>query len=228
MAGTLDLHAIYALENGLRSYVTDPVAFASLFHGLEPAVVEEWRALLVNRMPAFRADASGAPPEKPTPWVIVALADERVDERALADFAGRSDEGGEILEFYVTQTIRVSIFAWHPEIAVAVHVLLRAVSLLAEHAFFDAGYDGFSYEGADPLSPQEEMLTVELGVCLRVLRFQAKSKVQAVRPAEMPDTFSWFVQLDGVAISPAWGVVDGELLDGTPIPAPGAGETGEE
>lgn len=225
MAAALDLHTIYALENGIHAYLNDSAAFAKIFHGFQPEVVEVWRTTLLQHKPLFRSDGSRGVPEQPTPWVIVSLADDRAEERAISDFADRDADGSELLEFYITQTVRVTLYAWNTEILTALHGLIRAVSLIAEHAFLDAGYDGFGYDGCEALSQVEEMLTVELGVCVRPMTMTAKSRVQVTRPAEAPSGLSWFVQLDGIAISPAWGVVDGRLPDGTQIPAPGAGET---
>jgi hypothetical protein len=222
MSGILDIHTQFALENGYAEIMSDAAAFRALFVGVADAVLMEWYNELQARKPLFRDAAGKGPPEAKTPWVVVGLADEHGEERFIGNSGGSDDDGNEFKEFVVSQDVRVTILAHNGEICRALHVVLRAAALLATDAFLAGGYEDWSYVGCDPLTPEEELMTVELGMFMRVQRYTGKSIVRAVKKPTAPTGLSWFVQLDGVQDTV------GQVPVGVTVPGPGSGETGGE
>lgn len=230
MAGILNLHVLYALQNGWKAYKDDAAAFKALFRSVNDATLAAWHAYIVANPPDFRSVRGKGPPENLSPWVVVSLADEKAETRCLGDFGGRDpDTGAEALETVVSQDVRITIMARNNETVQALMVMFRAVLILAARDFVRAGYEDFAYEGLDQMNPDEEMLCVDLGIFMGVLRCSAKSIVSVSVPVPAglePGAFDWFVQMPDVEMDPSWPVVDGKLPDGTPIPAPGAGTPG--
>ena len=224
MAGTADIHLLYGLENTTRAYLADEAAFKALFIGLSDELLSSWYQTLSSKPPEFRGQLGSGFNEESAPWVILTLAEEGVDERPLGDLGGKS-AGQDKIELLVRQDVRVTILCWNPEILRALHVVLRAGGLQLKEPLLSAGYDDFYYVGCDALSPQEELISLELGIAARVQRYSTNSLVSVTEVSTKAPAFRWFIQLDDVQMDPAWGVVEGALPGGVQIPAEGAGET---
>ena len=224
MAGIFDLHALQALAAAWPAYRDTVAEFTALFGGVTPAVLAAWHAEFVEHPPAFRLEA-GIGSDR-FPLVTARLDSETPGERYLASSAGRDDDGTPLLAFNVEQTVVVTVYARNAEIARALAVMTRASMLRAHNEFLAIGYHDLAYGGAQPLEPREQLVSEEHGQFARSQRWTATSEV-LVRGAVYTGPaggHAWSVQLDGAVVDPAWGVVDGELPNGVPIPGPAAGD----
>lgn len=222
-----DIHTIFALQNGVPAFLTDASAFRSLFPAsLSDETVTTWRERLAAAPPIVRDILAGRVVEQKSPWIIVNLAEEALEQPILGEVGEVSAEGVEYFQHVQTQEVQVNIVASNAEIARALHYVIRGVMLTASHDFIRAGYENLEYLGTDGLHPMEESIAIELGLFMLTQRYRARSVFSAAKPsAPALPAKGWFVQFAGVEVDPAWPVEDG-TLEGQPFPAPGAGTPG--
>ena len=219
----LDIHTTFALQNGIKAYLSDLAAFRFLFpESLDADAVAAWHAKLVEAPPLVRGLLGRGVVESKSPWVVVSLDTETPEQTFMGEVGGRDDEGIEIYERIQTQAVRVSVITSNPEIGRALHTMIAAIMLLASHDFIRAGYESLEYLGTDDLHPMEDTISLELGLFVRAQRYQARSVLVAKKPSALAaPAFDWFVQLEGVAADVSWPVDPDH-----PSPGPGAGEPG--
>lgn len=179
----LDLHTLNAVSSGLSYYRTREEAFKRLFVGVAEATLTAWFAdFSGEHFPSVRSrHAQGS---AQAPLITVIPQAESVTQELLGDFSGRHTETGEAVDTYMIQEgAELAVFARTPDMARVYHVLTRASIAMARRAMHRAGYHVYQYGGSDPLSPEEELASEELGIYVRRLRVTGQYQVQIPIPA---------------------------------------------
>ena len=190
MAGLLDLHTLMSLQNGWDVYKNSEVYFKELFVGVQDSLLTEWHASLSAHSPEFRAHA--APGAEHFPLVVVKLEGEQLVQEPLGGVGYEGDDGRLREEMLVRQTVLLVVLSKNPELTRALHVVCRAVMQLARNSFLKAGYLDLSYEGAEELEPDEELVAEDMGMFVRKQRWSSQSIV-TIPHIEVPATKNWFV-----------------------------------
>jgi hypothetical protein len=181
----LDLHTLNAVSSGLSYFRTREEAFKRLFVGVGDATLSAWFAdFSGDHFPSVRSrHAQGS---AQAPLITVIPQAESVTQELLGDFGGRHADTGEALDTYMIQeSAELAVFARTPDMARVYHVLTRASIAMARRAMNRAGYHVYSYGGSDPLSPEEELASEELGIYVRRLRVTGQYQVQIPIPANI-------------------------------------------
>lgn len=181
----LDLHTLNAVSSGLSYFRTREEAFKRLFVGVGDATLAAWFAdFSGDHFPSVRSrHAQGS---AQAPLITVIPQAESVTQELLGDFGGRHADTGEALDTYMIQeSAELAVFARTPDMARVYHVLTRASIAMARRAMHRAGYHVYQYGGSDPLSPEEELASEELGIYVRRLRVTGQYQVQIPIPANI-------------------------------------------
>jgi len=181
----LDLHTLNAVSSGLSYFRTREEAFKRLFVGVGDATLTAWFAdFSGDHYPSVRSrHAQGS---AQAPLITVIPQAESVTQELLGDFGGRHADTGEALDTYMIQeSAELAVFARTPDMARVYHVLTRASIAMARRAMNRAGYHVYQYGGSDPLSPEEELASEELGIYVRRLRVTGQYQVQIPIPANI-------------------------------------------
>lgn len=179
----LDLHTLNAVSSGLSYYRTREEAFKRLFVGVGESTLTAWFAdFSGEHFPAVRSRHAQGTAQAPLITVIPQA--ESVTQELLGDFSGRQAETGETVDTYMIQeSAELAVFARTPDMARVYHVLTRASIAMARRAMHRAGYHVYQYGGSEPLSPEEELASEELGIYVRRLRVTGQYQVQIPIPA---------------------------------------------
>jgi hypothetical protein len=181
----LDLHTLNAVSSGLSYFRTREEAFKRLFVGVGDATLSAWFTdFSGDHFPSVRSrHAQGS---AQAPLITVIPQAESVTQELLGDFGGRHADTGEALDTYMIQeSAELAVFARTPDMARVYHVLTRASIAMARRAMHRAGYHVYQYGGSDPLSPEEELASEELGIYVRRLRVTGQYQVQIPIPANI-------------------------------------------
>lgn len=179
----LDLHTLNAVSSGLSYYRTREEAFKRLFVGVGESTLTAWFAdFSGEHFPSVRSRHAQGTAQAPLITVIPQA--ESVTQELLGDFSGRQAETGETVDTYMIQeSAELAVFARTPDMARVYHVLTRASIAMARRAMHRAGYHVYQYGGSEPLSPEEELASEELGIYVRRLRVTGQYQVQIPIPA---------------------------------------------
>lgn len=191
MASIFDFHAQAALSYYWRNvYGPNLDAFKALFERdfeedlLDEPLVSSWHDALL-----------GVTDESPTPdlehlgigvaysagidrmpWVGIELEDEPTAEGFLGNLVDIVD-GVELEGGMVDQSIALHCFG-SPQVAVALHALVRAIMYRATIRFLRIGYENVVYLGAQDLVPDEKLIVEYGGIMQRRQRWRGLGVVQ--------------------------------------------------
>lgn len=178
----LDLHTLNAVSSGLSYYRTREDAFKRLFVGVADTTLSAWFTDFAgDHFPSVRSRHAQGTAQAPLITVIPQA--ESVTQELLGDFSGRHTETGETVDTYMIQeSAELAVFARTPDMARVYHVLTRASIAMARRAMHRAGYHVYQYGGSEPLTPEEELASEELGIYVRRLRVTGQYQVQIPIP----------------------------------------------
>lgn len=187
----LDLHAVQAVSSGLNYYRTRQSEFNALFVGVGTSTLAAWYAAFssADHFPTVRSHTAQGTAQ--APLLTVRPLEEGVTQELVGDFAQRV--GGVTRDSYlVRESVELVIFAKTPDMARVGHIVTRAAVALARRAMHRVGYHTWSYGGAQPLSPEEDLAAEELGVYVRRLTLNAEYQVHIPIPADAEFTVPTF------------------------------------
>jgi hypothetical protein len=175
-----DLHMMNALSSGFAFYKANQSSFYSLFQGVGTATLSAWyQDFSGDDFPIVRSrNAQGT---AQAPLVTVVPLSESTTQMILSDFGGR--EGGVAIDTYmIDESVEIVMFAKSPAMARVYHVVARACIAIARRALHAVDYHVIKYDGAEALTPEEELASEELGIYTKRLRASASYRVQIEIP----------------------------------------------
>jgi hypothetical protein len=195
----LDLHVIQALSAGFKYYKEREADFKALFVGVGEATLTAWFAdFSGEHYPAVRSRHAQGTAQAPLVTVIPQA--ETVTQELLGDFGGVDSASQAVDTYMISESVELALFARAPDMARVYHVLSRASLALARRPMHRAGYHVFRYDGSDPLTPEEELASEELGITVKRLRVRGEYQVRIPIPqnAEYGDSPTY--SLDNVLV----------------------------
>lgn len=179
----LDLHVIQAINAGLKYYKERQSDFNKLFIGVGASTLSAWfNDFSGEHFPAVRSRHAQGTAQAPLITVIPQA--EAVTNELLYDFGGFNTDGETLDTYMITESVELAIFARSPDMARVYHVICRASLALARRPMHKAGYHIFRYDGSDPLTPEEELASEELGIYVKRQRVRGEYQVQIPIPQE--------------------------------------------
>jgi len=204
----LDLHAVQAISSGLNYYKTRQTAFNALFVGVGTSTLAAWYSAFssADHFPTVRSYTAQGTAQ--APLLTVRPLEEGVTQELVGDFAERV--GGVTRDSYlVRESVELVIFAKTPDMARVCHIVTRAAVALARRAMHRVGYHTWSYGGAQPLSPEEDLAAEELGIYVRRLTLNAEYQVHIPIPADAEFTVPTIDVADVLVLSATERTADG-------------------
>ena len=194
MSGLFDLHLITALQTGWPGYRDSQEAFDELFMGVQPALLQSWREVLVDREPSFKAAFS--PGHDDFPVIAVQLESEVEFERGPIGVQAyrRESDNMRVQQMLLKQMVSVTIISQHPEITRALHVICRAITMRLTPALLKHYLD-IHFEDAADLAPDANLLAEDHGIYVRKQRYEALSEINVPDLEDVVST-EWVVGLD--------------------------------
>ena len=195
----LDLHVIQAINAGLKYYKERETEFNRLFVGVGPSTLTAWfNDFSGDHYPSVRSRHAQGTAQ--APLVTVIPQSETVTHELLSEYGGTDDEGRALDTYMIAESVELALFARSPDMARVYHVLCRASLALARRPMHRAGYHVFRYDGSDPLTPEEELASEELGIYVKRQRVRGEYQVQISIPpnAEYGDVSTY--SLDNVLV----------------------------
>lgn len=178
-----DLTALQAMASGFGYYRTRESEFKALFRGVADATLSSWFADFSSNehFPSFRTRSAQGTSQ--APLITIIPQTETVIQQVLGSFGGR--ENGETRDSYLVQEgVELVIFAKSSDMARVYHVIARASHAIARRPLLRAGYTSIEYTGAQPLTPEEEIASEELGIYVRRLSFEARYQIEIPIPSD--------------------------------------------
>ena len=194
----LDLHAVQAVSSGLNYYRTREAEFNALFVGVGSATLATWFTAFssADHFPTVRSHTAQGTAQ--APLITVNPQSESVAQELVGDFSERV--GGVTRDSYmIREGVELVVFAKTPDMARVCHIVTRAALALARRAMHRVGYHTWSYGGAQPLSPEEDLAAEELGIYVRRLTLSAEYQVHIPIPAAAEFTVPTF-EVDQVLV----------------------------
>jgi hypothetical protein len=191
VASIFDFHAQAAISYYWRNvYGPNLEAFKALFERdfeeglLDEPLVESWHEALLgvteeSPMPSLEHLGIGVSYSSGIdrmPWVGVELNDEPPSEGFLGNLVDIVD-GVELEGGMIDQSVSLHCFG-SPQVAVALHVLVRAIMYRAAIRFLRIGYENVVYNGAQDLVPDEKLIEEYGGIMQRRQRWRGMGVVQ--------------------------------------------------
>jgi hypothetical protein len=183
------------IDPATKQRVASSKKFKSLFEGVTDSVLEEWYQSLAPEGDHTKVEFRPAyvPEQTKFPCVVIQYEDAPEEEAPMGYMGGHYNYTKDVLDpvtgittatkfvgdrnvaLLLRQTARVHILTSHPELTRALHIVLIGAALSSRMAFFDLGYRDLEYLGAADLSVEEGLMPEDLGVFIRVQRYQARS-----------------------------------------------------
>ena len=216
-AAVFDVHSELVLQNGWYIYgaadnAAAPANFASLWHGVDSALVARWQAELSRHPPVFHPAKQPRSPASEgahkLPLILVELLEESED----LDFLGRSGfvdqvSGKDVRVEFHKQKIAITVLSRSPSLTRSLYVIARGSMTLAEHAFIEEGYSSVRFLSGGPLEPEEELIAEESGVFGRRQFWECQAQLAYMPTTTATPKKGWFVALDDVLVSDVAGGV---------------------
>lgn len=195
----IDLNMIHALSSGFNYYRGNESAFRALFSGVSESVLGAWFSELGEQYPQFRTrNARGT---DTAPMIVVSPLSENVTQTMLGDFDSRSSTGEGVDAYLVRETVELLLIAKSPDLVRVYHVVARASVALARRALHRAGYHLVEYNGADAITPEEELVAEDLGLFMRRLTVSAEHRVAIPIPPSTEFSASVYSGSDVLVLS---------------------------
>lgn len=213
----LDLHVIQAISSGLKYYKERESEFGKLFAGVGASTLSAWYSdFSSEHFPSVRSRHAQGTAQAPLITVIPQA--ETVTQELLSEYGGVDAEGRALDTYMIAESVELALFARSPDMARVYHVLCRASLALARRPMHRAGYHIFRYDGSDPLSPEEELASEELGIYVKRLRVRGEHQVQISIPpdAEYNGTSTY----SNVLVLSDTYTTDGGMQGGVATPSP--------
>lgn len=172
----LDLHIQGIIAKGWQERLSSATRFAQIFAAYEfdPDEVEMWReALAPGGDTAACLFGTAFNSDKPNnPQVALLLTSSPAKVTPFGHHAGRLDDGSEIRSIMVDDTVAIYIYNGHPQLLRVMFEVILSVMIDSAVRLLKA-YETFSFAGGGDLEAERNLMPQELGMLVRVLRYNA-------------------------------------------------------
>ena len=214
----LDLHAVQAIASGCDYYRTRQAEFNALFVGVGTSTLSAWYAAFsTDQFPLVRSHTARGTAQ--APLITINPQAESVAQELVGEFAERVS-GVTRDTYMIREGVELVVFARTPDMARVYHVVVRASVALSRRAMHRAGYHVWSYGGAQPLNPEEDLAAEELGIYVRRLTLSAEYQVHVPIPAAAEFTVSTYEAEQVLVLTDAERTNDGTQGGVSPLVVP--------
>ena len=208
----IDLAMLITLQTRWKELSLDAVAFKALLPSyIEDSLKQQWfdylvpsgNANFVQFAPAYNVDTAKVP------QVIAHQEDEPLEQQPL-NFLGRIEALTPVHEMLVSSTVHLTMYCANPDALRALYEVVRGIMLASVGRMLAAGFVSVRYIGGGDIMPEPGLLPDELGVMMRLQKWQVVTNVEALDAAGPGEHKSVFVHASDITVNGKQGGVTPE------------------